>query len=103
MKTAIDLDRLAALALDGDCKGVEPTLINCKLDPTISQHPHEVAMLTTQTKTAINTAIAATKPRLKAGEFLAHSIITNPDDYPADMLEAARVILAPVKLQGVGA
>ena len=24
------------------------------------------------------------------------------DDYPADMLEAARVILAPVKLQGVG-
>jgi hypothetical protein len=59
-------------------------------------------MLTTQTKTAINTAIAAAQSRLEAGEFLAHCIITNPDDYPADMLEAAQVILAPVKLQGVG-
>jgi hypothetical protein len=60
-------------------------------------------MLTTQTKTAINTAIAAAKPRLQAGEFLAHCIITNPEDYPADMLEAARTVLAPVKLKGVGA
>jgi hypothetical protein len=59
-------------------------------------------MLTTQTKTAINTAIAAAQSRREAGEFLAHCIITNPDDYPADMLEAAQVILAPVKLQGVG-
>jgi microcompartment protein CcmL/EutN len=59
-------------------------------------------MLTAQTKTALNAAIAAAEPRLQAGEFLAHSIITNPHDYPADMLEAARVILAPVKLQGVG-
>jgi hypothetical protein len=60
-------------------------------------------MLTTQTKTALNTAIAAAEPRLQAGEFLAHCIITNPDDYPADMLEAAQVILAPVELKGVGA
>lgn len=57
-------------------------------------------MLTTQTKTIINSAIAAAQPRRLAAEFLAHCIITNPDDYPADMLEAARVILAPVELKG---
>jgi hypothetical protein len=56
--------------------------------------------LTAQTKAILNNAIAVANPRLQAGEFLAHCIITNPDDYPADMLEAARVILAPVKLQG---
>jgi radical SAM superfamily enzyme len=59
--------------------------------------------LTAHTKTVINNAIAAAQPRRLAAEFLAHCIITNPDDYPEDMLAAARVILAPVKLQGVGA
>ena len=59
-------------------------------------------MLTAQTKTALNAAIAAGEPRRLAAEFLAHCIITNSDDYPNDMLEAARIVLAPVVLKGVG-
>ena len=59
-------------------------------------------MLTVQTKTALNAAIAAEEPRRLAAEFLAHCIITSPDDYPDDMLEAARIVLAPVALKGVG-
>ena len=76
--------------------------LTCKLNPEILQHPHEVIMLTAQTKTALNAAIAAAQPRRLAAEFLAHCIITNPDDYPDDMLEAARIVLAPVALKGVG-
>lgn len=60
-------------------------------------------MLTAQTKTALNAAIAAGERRRLAAEFLAHCIVTNPDDYPKDMLEAARIVLAPVVLKGVGA
>ena len=47
----------------------------------------------TTARTAINRACTQVSPRRKAGEFLAHCIVTNPDDYPADMLKAARVVL----------
>jgi hypothetical protein len=49
--------------------------------------------LPTTARTAIARACAQVSPRRAAGEFLAHCIVTNPDDYPADMLAAARVVL----------
>jgi hypothetical protein len=59
--------------------------------------------LTAQTKTDINAAIAAGNPRRQAAERNARAILANPDAYPAQMVEDARIVVAPVVLKGVGA